>query len=150
MNKGGQVSTSTQVAILRRLLDGEGKGEVGRWFREVRKVCDSTSCLRTFFLMFIWFDFGVQGKIRLVVDVESADIMATLLRLKAEVESKVFNETKLHQKLKLTFSGATEAHILARELSHAKVGVLVHPRPYPYFWESRRMYVLQSHVICKP
>jgi hypothetical protein len=99
--------------------------------------------------MFIGYDFGVQGKIRLVVDVESADIMATLLRLKAEVENKVFTETNLHHKLKLTFSGATEAHVLARELRYAKVGLLVHPRPYPYFWESRRMYVLRSHVICK-
>jgi hypothetical protein len=45
------------------------------------------------------------------------------------------------QKLKFTFSGATEAHLLARELRHAGVGVLVHPRPFPYTWESRRMYV---------
>lgn len=80
-----------------------------------------------------------QGKVRLVVDVESADIMATLLRLKAEVEHKFFTETNIHTKLRLTFSGATEAHVLARELRHAKVGVLVHPRPYPYTWELRRM-----------
>lgn len=82
-----------------------------------------------------------QGRVKLVVDVESADIMATLLRLKAEVEHKIFTETHTHTKLKLTFSGATEAHVLARELKHAQVGVLVHPRPYPYSWESRRMYV---------
>jgi len=76
-----------------------------------------------------------------VVDVESADIMATLLRLKAEIEHKVFSETNLHKELKFTFAGATEAHLLARELRHARVGVLVHPRPFPYTWESRRMYV---------
>ena len=95
----------------------------------------------------IGYDSHVQGKVRLVVDVESADIMATLLRLKGEVEHKIFNETNQHTKLKLTFSGATEAHVLARELRHAKVGVLVRPRPYPYAWDSRRMYV--SHLICK-
>lgn len=76
-----------------------------------------------------------------MVNVESADIMATLLRLKAEIEHNIFAETNFHKELKLTFSGATEAHLLARELRHAKVGVLVHPRPYPYAWESRRMYV---------
>jgi len=76
-----------------------------------------------------------------VVDVESADIMATLLRLKGEIEHKIFFETNLHKNLKFTFSGATEAHLLARELRHANVGVLVHPRPFPYTWGSRRMYV---------
>lgn len=76
-----------------------------------------------------------------MVDVESADIMATLLRLKAEIEHNIFSETNLHKKLRLTFSGATEAHLLVRELKHAKVGVLVHPRPFPYTWESRRMCV---------
>ena len=80
-----------------------------------------------------------------MVAVESADIMATLLHLKAEVEHKIFTETNLYKELKMTFSGATEAHLLARELKHAKVGVLVHPRPYPYAWESRRMYVHRFH-----
>jgi hypothetical protein len=76
--------------------------------------------------------------------------MATLLRLKAEVEHRIYTETNIHKKLKLTFSGATEAHVLARELRRAKVGVLVHPRPYPYAWESRRMYVLRLHLIVTP
>ena len=85
-----------------------------------------------------------------MIDVESADIMATLLRLKAEIEYKIFTETNLHKQLKFTFSRATEAHLVARELKHAKVGVLVHPRPYPYAWESRRMCVHRSHLIRKP
>jgi hypothetical protein len=40
IHKGAQVSTSTQIALLRRLLDGEVKGEVGYWFKQVRKVRD--------------------------------------------------------------------------------------------------------------
>lgn len=82
-----------------------------------------------------------------MVDVESADIMATLLRLKAEVEHKIFSETSVHKELKLTFVGATEAHLLVRELRHAKVGVLVRPRPFPHSWESRRMYVRPFYPI---
>jgi hypothetical protein len=76
-----------------------------------------------------------------VVDVESADIMTTLLRIKGEIEHKVYSETNIRKNLEFTFSGATEAHLLARELKQAGVGVLVHPRPFPYTWESRRMYV---------
>jgi len=113
---GAQVSTSTQIALLRRLLGGEVKGQDGHWFKQVRR-----------------------GKVRLVVDVESADIMATLLRLKAEIEHKIFAETNMHKELKLTFVGATEAHVLVKELRHAKVGVLVRPRSFPYSWESRRI-----------
>lgn len=67
--------------------------------------------------------------------------MATLLRLKAEIEHNIFSETNVQKELKLTFVGATEAHLLVRELRHAKVGVLVRPRSFPYSWESRRMCV---------
>ena len=84
-----------------------------------------------------------------MVKVENADIMATLIRLKTEAEHKIFTETNIRKELKFTFSGATEAHLLAQELKQAKVGVLVHPRPYPYAWESRRMYVCRSHPICE-
>ena len=42
-SKGGQVSTSTQIALLRRLLDGEVQGEAGHWFRQVKKVRDKIS-----------------------------------------------------------------------------------------------------------
>jgi len=38
IGKRAQVSTSTQIALLRRLLDGEVKGELGHWFKQVRRV----------------------------------------------------------------------------------------------------------------
>ena len=38
IKKGARVSTSTQIALLRRLLDGEVKGQVGYWFKQVRRV----------------------------------------------------------------------------------------------------------------
>ena len=82
-----------------------------------------------------------------MIDVESADVMATLLRLKAEIEHKIFSETNVHKELKLTFVGATEAHLIVRELRHAKVGVLVCPRSFPHTWESRRMYVRPFYPI---
>jgi len=46
------------------------------------------------------------------VKVDSADIMATLLKLKAETED-VKNST-----IKLVFSGASEAHLLAEDIGN--------------------------------
>ena len=75
-----------------------------------------------------------QGEIPLVVNVESADIMATLVNLKREFEDTTRNH------LKLTFSGATEAHLLAEEIAKGDISViLTSPRTFPSFWEQRRM-----------
>ena len=70
----------------------------------------------------------------LVIEVHSADIMASLINLKREIE------TGHKTLLRITFSGATEAHILAKEIGAAKVGVILNPvRPFPASWKSRRM-----------
>lgn len=76
----------------------------------------------------------MQGIIPLVVEAHSADIIATLVLLKKEVERKEGNA------IKLTITGAAEAHLIAKELGEANVGVIVNPsRPFPYVWEDRRM-----------
>ena len=70
----------------------------------------------------------------LVVDTHSADIIASIVTLKNEVENERGND------LWITIVGATEAHLLASELASAKIGVLLNPvRPFPYVWEARRM-----------
>lgn len=46
----------------------------------------------------------------LVIDVSDAGIMATLLNLKAEAEER------LGTTMRMVFSGATEAHLLAKEI----------------------------------
>ncbi|KAG6835004.1 hypothetical protein H0H93_005679, partial [Arthromyces matolae] len=100
-------SVSTQIATLRRLL------------------YDSTSGL--------WVRVQT-GEIPLVVDVDNADIMTTLLKLKANYESWSGNS------LRLTFTGAAEAHLLADEISDAGVSVVItSPRPYPGAWENQRI-----------
>ena len=81
----------------------------------------------------------LQGKATLVVDTDSADIIATIIELKQEVEEtlKVADGRK---KLKVTIVGGREAHLLARELGEAGVGVLLtQPRPFPKEWEAHRM-----------
>ncbi|KAG5721025.1 hypothetical protein E4T56_gene1508, partial [Termitomyces sp. T112] len=42
--------------------------------------------------------------------------------------------------IKFTFTGASEAHLLAKEIGEAGIGVILAPsRPFPGTWESRRI-----------
>jgi len=70
----------------------------------------------------------------LVVEVHSADTIATLITLKAEVEGKVGST------IQFTVAGANEAHLLAKELGQAGIGVILKSsRSFPFFWRRRRM-----------
>ncbi|KAJ6469481.1 hypothetical protein C8R45DRAFT_432289 [Mycena sanguinolenta] len=104
------ISVSTQVAALRELLLAEGEGPLARRFSDV-----------------------AAGEIPLVVNVESADIIASLLVLKKQVEAAKGTP------MQLTIAGATEAHLLAKEIAAAGVGVLIEQRPYPSRWEQKRL-----------
>ncbi|KAJ7600925.1 carbohydrate esterase family 9 protein [Mycena floridula] len=102
------VSVSTQIGILRKVLMGEVKGDLG--------------------------DIVDKATLPIVIDVHSADAMASLLVLKAEIEQK-WGHT-----LRMVFTGATEAHLIAKEIGEAGVGVIVTaPRPYPTIWEYQRL-----------
>ncbi|KAJ7510331.1 hypothetical protein B0H11DRAFT_1958549 [Mycena galericulata] len=104
-------SVSTQIATLRRLLLDSPKHEREFGFKEAS-----------------------EGSIPLVITVNSADIIANLLLLKQEVE------TKRRTVLQMTLIGGAEAHLLASEIAAAGVGViLAPPRSYPYTWEHRRI-----------
>lgn len=68
------------------------------------------------------------------MEVQNADIMASLIQLKKEVEEN--SKTSV----RLIFSGASEAHLLAKEIGQAGIGVILKsPRPFPGTWGSRRM-----------
>ncbi|KAI0355379.1 composite domain of metallo-dependent hydrolase [Trametes cingulata] len=106
-------SLSTQVAALRHLLvDGEDpRTQTGEWFKK-----------------------AADGVIPLVIEVSSADVMATLIRLKNEVEEKRGTY------MRMVFSRATEAHLLAQEIAHAGIGVILSPpRQFPWSWDDRRI-----------
>ncbi|KZP34599.1 composite domain of metallo-dependent hydrolase [Athelia psychrophila] len=105
-------SVSGQIGALRNFLFGVGlEGELAAVFHRVS-----------------------TGKLRLVINVESADIMASLIALKQDVEAQTGHE------LAMTFAGASEAHILAQEIGDSRVGVILTPsRPFPFTWESRRI-----------
>ncbi|CAE6451854.1 unnamed protein product [Rhizoctonia solani] len=98
---------STKIATLRRLLLDAEEGSV--------------------------YARVVKGELPLVVLVENADIMATLLDLKEEIEG--VPGSALH----LVFSGATEAHLIAEKIAKANVGVILAPlRSIPQFWDQIR------------
>ncbi|KAI0311415.1 composite domain of metallo-dependent hydrolase [Amylostereum chailletii] len=114
---GGAPSVSTQIATLRKILLSAGASSNAH-------VSDQATA----------FANVVEGRIPLVVEAYSADIIATLIMLKKEVEDAT------GQTIKLTIVGATEAHILAAELSGAGVGVVFVPsRPFPATWEQQRV-----------
>ena len=120
-------SVSTQINALRRLLRKPHDSNRGKRFQEVLEV-NCVHSLEAYFLM------EPQGRLTLVCTVDALDIMATLLQLKHETELE--NGGKI---MKWTFSGGSEAHLLAEELAAANVGVIVQPRPFPYGWEQRRL-----------
>ncbi|KAJ7116412.1 carbohydrate esterase family 9 protein [Mycena epipterygia] len=104
-------SVSTQITLLRKLLlrpvDGPSK---------------------------VWFEKVTNGEVPLVVEAQSADIIASLILLKKEMEHAK------GQTIQMTITGAAEAHLLAKELGEAGVGVILNPaRPFPYKWEDRRI-----------
>ena len=51
-----------------------------------------------------------QGVIPLVIEVDNLDIMANLLILKVDVEDRIGS------RMRMVFSGASEAHMLAKEI----------------------------------
>lgn len=104
----GSPSVSTQVAALRNLLLHSNEGSP--------------------------FNQAAKGEIPLVVEAANADIIASLLKLKAEVDAHTGSN------IRLAISGAAEAHILSKELAAADVGVIVSPsRPFPEDWQGRRI-----------
>jgi len=128
-----KVSVSTQIATLRRLLLGLEDSKLGEAFKAVSKVHTIPMRPRSMSLISVY----MQGAIPLIVKTNNADIIATVLAVKAEVE------TSNKHKMRLVFMGAAEAHLVVSELRNADVGViLTPPRSFPYTWDHRRVCVL--------
>ncbi|KAF8684214.1 Carbohydrate esterase family 9 protein [Rhizoctonia solani] len=109
---GSSVSVSTQIATLRRLL-----------LKNLAKKGKHDLVAK-----------ALGGQVPLVIKVHKADDMATLLELKSEIEDLT------SVPLRLTFAGATEAHLIAKEIAEAGVGVIVIPsRSFPSNWDQARV-----------
>ncbi|EKM54391.1 uncharacterized protein PHACADRAFT_258201 [Phanerochaete carnosa HHB-10118-sp] len=111
LTHGDTPSVSTEVAALRRILLHPPEGEGQEWYKK-----------------------AVNGEIPLVVETHNADIIATVILLKREIEIET------GQAMKVTILGGGEAYLLAEELAGADVGVIMSPpRPLAYSWDYRRV-----------
>ncbi|KAA1473973.1 carbohydrate esterase family 9 protein [Dentipellis sp. KUC8613] len=116
----GSPSVSTQIAALRKLLTALPEDE-----DDELKAAPQTAEA---------FKAVAQGKIPIVIETHSADVIATLILLKKEVEEKT------GASFQLTIAGGNEAHLLAKELAQADIGVIIiGSRPFPATWESQRI-----------
>ncbi|POR34274.1 Uncharacterized protein TPAR_05526 [Tolypocladium paradoxum] len=80
----------------------------------------------------------VAGDKVLALTINSADGMATALRIKAEVESALKTSTA-SPKLRVAIIGGAESHLVADELAAASVGVILLPlQAMAGTWDSRR------------
>ncbi|THU96122.1 hypothetical protein K435DRAFT_966103 [Dendrothele bispora CBS 962.96] len=102
------VGVSTQIGMLREMISG-GRGS----WEEVR-----------------------NGELPLIIHVDNVDIMATLIKLKYDIEM----DSHSNARIRMTFAGASEAHILADEIARAGIAVILTPsRPFPRSWDARRI-----------
>ncbi|KAF5344401.1 hypothetical protein D9756_011347 [Leucocoprinus leucothites] len=73
-------------------------------------------------------------EIPLVINVDSADIMSTLILLKESYRRSTRSD------FDLTFTGAAESHLIAEDIAKAGISVVVtKPRPFPGTWEGQRI-----------
>ena len=101
--QNSRTSVTTQIAALVIWLGRKRQG--GR-----RLVQESRRGWCLALLIRRWLLTLYKGIVPLVIEVHDADIMATLIILKPEVEEKIGS------RMRMVFSGATESHILAREI----------------------------------
>ncbi|WYZ44866.1 hypothetical protein EsH8_VIII_000182 [Colletotrichum jinshuiense] len=81
----------------------------------------------------------VDGKISLAITVHSADVIASLLDVKATVEEAISSYTNNIPKLRLVIIGGAESHLVANALAAAGVGVVLAPmQSFAISWDQRR------------
>ncbi|KAK2059567.1 amidohydrolase [Colletotrichum caudatum] len=81
----------------------------------------------------------VKGEMALAVTVHSADTIAALLDIKADVEEAISQVANVGVKLRLVINGGAEAHLVAGALAAAGVGVVLAPmQSFAMSWDQRR------------
>jgi imidazolonepropionase-like amidohydrolase len=83
----------------------------------------------------------VKGEMPLVVTVHSADTMASIIRMKKDVETAIskHRDSYKHKHLRFVVLGGAEAHIVAAELASSNIAVILAPMlPHAQSWDQRR------------
>ena len=80
-----------------------------------------------------WLKRVVAGESALVLSAHSADTIASVIRLKSQIEAAS------SQSLRIVIIGGAEAHLVADELAAAKIAVVLAPLlPHAQSWDQRR------------
>ncbi|KAF1930434.1 uncharacterized protein M421DRAFT_418755 [Didymella exigua CBS 183.55] len=80
-----------------------------------------------------WLKRVVTGDSALVLSAHSADTIASIIRLKSQVESAS------SQKIRIVIIGGAEAHLIADELAASNIAVVLAPLlPHAQSWDQRR------------
>lgn len=119
--KGGKTpSISSIIGSLRlQLLDAVGENQ------DDKSSTNSTEKA--------WVRRVVTGASALVLSAHSADTIASIIRLKSQVESAS------SQKLRIVIIGGAEAHLVADELAASNIAVVLAPLlPHAQSWDQRR------------
>ncbi|GAA5969186.1 hypothetical protein JCM21900_004720 [Sporobolomyces salmonicolor] len=118
-------SISTEIAELRGLLlDGL-----------VSDPTASPASVRPTWPAQNYFARVAKGDLPLVINAWKADVLASLVKLKREIENKGGRPGKL----RWIIHGGQEAHLIADELAAAHIGVILSPpRSFPESWDERR------------
>ena len=85
----------------------------------------------------------VQGETPLVLSAHSADTIASIIRLKARIESAIekalLSTSTSSPGLRVVIIGGAEAHLVAHELAAAKISIVLAPLlPHAQSWDQRR------------
>ncbi|PKS06100.1 hypothetical protein jhhlp_007934 [Lomentospora prolificans] len=81
----------------------------------------------------------VTGEMAISVTVHSADIIASLLDMKEQVEAAIISGFGQNTTLRMVIIGGAESHLLAEDLASSNVGVVLAPmQSYAVSWDQRR------------
>ncbi|KAI0598436.1 hypothetical protein F4775DRAFT_555539 [Biscogniauxia sp. FL1348] len=81
----------------------------------------------------------VDGKLPLAITVHSADVIASLLKVKNVVDRAITESGRSSQGIRLTIVGGAESFLVVNELAAADVGVILIPLlSYRSSWDQRR------------
>lgn len=84
----------------------------------------------------------VTGSLPLILSAHSADTIASIIRLKSEIEAAISTTASTAaagSKLRITVIGGAESHLVASELAAAGVSVVLAPLlPHAQTWDQRR------------
>jgi hypothetical protein len=122
-------SISSAIALLRaKLLDAVNANSTS-----------DTASMKEIYEESTYLKRVVSGSLPLIIAADSADVIASLIRLKFTIEAAMTDSATITTTLRLIIIGGAESHLVASELAHANVSIVLAPLlPHAQTWDQRR------------